>query len=240
MPPSPKPAPVKKLTLAEQYLASAKRIDPEGVDAILRARVAAAALVEEGGLFVTDLEEFKRILGEEFEKDIAVTNGVADGLDIDAMRAKGHATQLRLAGSPAVGELLGKLTEDGIRAMAKSVIRGRDGAMGIASQIAQKYPGTWRLASYLIEDDFQSVTRYTDVKMADGSIETGRVDAPSGKVVKIYVELIETSGAPPPRYENGRLVGEAVGSSSPELAEATAALADAVRAFKGVTQQPPA
>lgn len=242
MPPvKPSPPVAKKPTLAEQYLASAKRIDPEGVDAILRARIAAAGLVEEGSTRVSDLEEFKRILTEEFDKAVKVTDSIADGLTIDDMRKKGHATALRLAGSPAVDELLGVLSEDGVRNMARMMIHGRDGVMGIASQVAMKYPGTWRLASYMMEEDFHSVTRYLHVKQSDGTEAETRVDAPSGKVLKIYVELIETSGAPAPKYENGRIVGTAT-SGNPELVAATEALTEAIREMRSgpTTTQPTA
>jgi predicted enzyme related to lactoylglutathione lyase len=189
-----------RLSLAERYLATLRRKDPEGVDAILRARVDAAGRTETGSIYISDLEELKGVLSEEFDAMIARTESMVDG-GIEAIRAKGHATYVKLACSAAKSEMVNTLTEAGARAMAHLMVEGRDGAMGIIGNQQQKYPGVWRLASYMFDEDVAAATVWKDVKDQLGQVSTSPVSMPTGALFVIYIEIIETTGAAAPVYD---------------------------------------
>lgn len=233
-----KPEP-KMPSLSERFRAYVRSLDPEGHDAVVRASAAAATRMVDGQSLITDIDTFKLLLSEEFDKVIKMTDEMVPGLTIADMRRKKHATTIRLVASPEKRELTtAAFTESSVRSMARLMINGRDGVMGTVSQIAQKYPGVWRLASYELEDAFASVTVTQNVAQPDGSIAETRFDQPSGELLKIFMEFIETTGAPEPRYENGRPVGSAPqATSSPELAAAMTSLAEAMTTMKN-GQQP--
>lgn len=189
-----------RMSLADRYLATLRRKDPEGVDAILRARVDAAGRTEMGSLYISDLEELKGVLAEEFDAMIARTNTMGEG-GIDAMRAKGNATYVKLACSAAKSEMVNTLSEAGARAMAHLMVEGRDGAMGTIGNQQQKYPGVWRLASYEFDEDVAAATVWKDVKDQLGQVTTAPVSMPTGSLFVIYIEIIETTGAAAPTYD---------------------------------------